>query len=91
MQKGRARVYSCRNGFLEKSRFSALRYALRRRRLRDELSHPPLTAGTIEISDPARNGTREPARISDILIADENVDVLANLSLLGGDAVAHAG
>ena len=36
------------------------------------------------------NGSRQSARISGILITDKNIDVLANLSLLGGDAVANA-
>ena len=36
------------------------------------------------------NAARQPAGISNVFVADENVDVLAHLALLGDDAIAEA-
>ena len=51
---------------------------------------PPLTAGTIEILDPEETGLASPPRVADVFIADENIDVLPYLSLLGYDAISNA-
>jgi len=47
-------------------------------------------AGTIEISAPGRHARRQPSRISDVFVAQKNIDVLPNLPLFGYDAVPHA-
>src|SRR5258705_10112152 len=51
-----------------------------------EFSQPPLTAGTIEISDPAEMGLASPP----VYRPNEDIDMFPHLSLLRCDAISNA-